>query len=77
MKWILIGPNEVMEHETRRKTVENISSIVTQLIMQSFKTKRQAQYQASDDSKRGMSQTNETPTIYWIGDVRTSENHGV
>ena len=29
--------------------------------MQSFKTKRQVQYQTADGSKRGMSQTNETP----------------
>ena len=39
VKWILIGPNEVIEHKTRRKIVENSISIVTQLIMQSFKTK--------------------------------------
>ena len=40
---------------------------MTQLIMQSFKTKRQAQYQAADDIKRGMSQTNETPLSIRLG----------
>ena len=44
IKWILIGPNEVVEYEDRRKTVENTTLIVTQHIMQSFKTKRQVQY---------------------------------
>ena len=67
MKWILIGPNEVIEHKTKRKTVENTTSIVTQLIMQSFKTKRQVEYHATDDSNRGMSQTNETPLSIGLG----------
>ena len=67
IKWILIGPNENLYNENRIKRVENATSVVTQLIVQSFKTKRQVHYEPVDSSTRGIFQMNETPLSVGLG----------
>ena len=67
IKWILIGPNENLYNENRIKRVENATSVVTQLIIQSFKTKRQVHYEPVDSSTRGIFQMNETRLSVGLG----------
>ena len=67
IKWILIGPNENLYNENRIKRVENATSVVTQLIVQSFKTKQQVHYEPVDSSTRGIFQMNEIPFNVGLG----------
>ena len=60
----MIGPNENLYNENRIKRVENATSVVTQLIVQPFKTKRQVHYEPVDSSTRGIFQTNETLYVH-------------
>ena len=60
IKWIIIGPNETIEHERRQLSIHRAVSSVSQILMQSVKTKRQVQYKPTE-SDYGMRETIETP----------------
>lgn len=68
IKWILIGPNKVVDQEERRSSVQTTTSVVTQFVMQSVKTNRQVQYPV-ENMDRGTYQVIETPLSVGMGIV--------
>ena len=63
LRWILVGPTESIENEKRELGIEQVTSIVSQVVMQCMKSKRQFQY----DSHHKMRSTVETPLNVGIG----------
>ena len=63
LRWILVGPTESIENEKRELGIEQLTSIVSQVVMQCMKSKRQVQY----DSHHKMRSTVETPLNVGIG----------
>ena len=45
IQWILIGLRENIQNISRRDSAENVTLIVTQMVYQSFKTRRQVNYE--------------------------------
>ena len=62
---MLIGPNNVIDHEQRFSSTVfhrfSATSVVLQLIMQSVKSDRQVHYKPMNESNLGMKQVVETP----------------
>ena len=54
VQWIVIGPRENIQNISRRDSAENVTSIVTQMIYQSFKTRRQVNYERKTETSRVM-----------------------
>ena len=54
VQWILIVPTENIQNISRRDSAENVTSIVTQMIYQSFKTGRQVNYKRKAETSRVM-----------------------
>ena len=67
VKWLLIGPNQTIEHTHRRASIDRTVSVVTQLIMQSFKTDFQVNYQTTHNSDGDTYQVIETPLSVGLG----------
>ena len=67
IRWILVGPNQEFENKSRESSIEKNVSIVAQMIIQLFKTRRQVNCQAVEESNRGMYQNIETPLSVGLG----------
>ena len=72
VKWIIVGPHMSLGNSVRVEMIENAVSIVTELIMQSFKTNRQVTnrqvtYDSIPASGRGFYSTIETPLTVGLG----------
>ena len=61
VQWIRIGPRENIQNISRRDSAENATSIVTQMIYQSFKTRTQVNYEPKTETSRVMTTNIETP----------------
>ena len=67
VQWILIGPRENIQNILRRSSAKNVTSIVTQMIYQSFKTRRQVNYERKTKTSRIMTSNTETPLNVGLG----------
>ena len=67
VQWILIGPRENIQKISRRDSAENVTPIVTQMIYQSFKTRRQVNYEPKTETSRVMTSNIETPLNVGLG----------
>ena len=67
VQWILIGPIENVQSISRRDSAENVTSIVTQMIYQSFKTRRQVNYEPKTETSRVTTSNTETPVNVGLG----------
>ena len=67
VQWILIGPRKNIQNISRRDSAENVTSIVTQMIYQSFKTRRQVNYEPKTETSRVMTSNIETPLNVGLG----------
>ena len=67
VQWILIGPRENIQKISRRDSAENVTPIVTQMIYQSFKTRRQVNYEPKTNTSRVMTSNIETPLNVGLG----------
>ena len=67
LPWIRIGPKENIQNISRRDSAENVTSIVTQMIYQSFKTGRQVKYEPKAETSRVMTSNIETPLNVGLG----------
>ena len=67
VQWILIGPRENIQKMSRRDSAENVTPIVTQMIYQSFKTRRQVNYEPKTNTSRVMTSNIETPLNVGLG----------
>ena len=63
LRWILVGPTDCIENESRKLGVDQVTSVATQVVMQCVKSKKQISY----DSSHEMSSTIETPLNVGIG----------
>ena len=67
VQWIVIGPRENIQNISRRDSAENVPSILTQMIYQSFKTRRQVNYEPKTETSRVMTSNIETPLNVGLG----------
>ena len=67
MQWILIGPRENIQKISRRDSAENVTSIVKQMIYQSFNTRRQVNYESKMETSRLMTSNIEKPLNVGLG----------
>ena len=67
VQWILIGPREIIQKISHRDSAENGTSIVTQMIYQSFKTIRQENYEPKTETSRVMTSNIETSLNVGLG----------
>ena len=70
LKWILIGPSQDLNENEDNKELSKRISIISQIIMQSVKTKRQIQYHAKKEHKEPCYDNKETPLS--IGEQRNN-----
>ena len=66
-QWILIDSRQNIQNISRRDSAENVTSIVTQMIYQSFKTRRQVNYEPKTETSRVMTSNIETPLNVGLG----------
>ena len=59
--WIVFGPNVALENQPKTR-LSKTSSIVSQIMVQSFKSKRQVRYEPNEDCNHGLYNTIETPS---------------
>ena len=69
IRWILVGPHELVTHAARKTDVDHAVSSVTQLLVQSFRSQRQLMYKPVHSTNREMNQTRETPLSVGIGQL--------
>ena len=67
VQWILIGPRENIQNISRRDSAENVTSIVTQKIYQSFKVRRQVNYEPKTETSTVITSNIETPLNVGLG----------
>ena len=66
LKWVLIGTKSRNSYKTNTCKVESAIAIITQLIIQSVKTPRQASYESANANCNNC-QTTETPLSVAVG----------
>ena len=67
VQWILIGPRKNIQNISLRDSAENVTSIVTQMIYQSFKTRRQVNSEPKTETSTVMTSNIETPLNIGLG----------
>ena len=67
LRWILIGPSNELKSQSRQKSLEKCVTLVTQFMVQSFKTDRQIRYKLEENSNLGVSNTIEIPLSVGLG----------
>ena len=60
VKWLIVGPHMTLENIVRSENTENTISIITEMIMQSFKTNHPINYKPAVNSEQGLYSTVET-----------------
>ena len=66
-QWILIDSRQNTQNISCRDSAENVTSIVTQMIYQSFKTRRQVKYEPKVETSGAMTSNIETPFSVGLG----------
>ena len=67
LKWILVGPRKEISCEGRKKSVDKDISVISQLILQAVKTRRQVDYKQQGQSNNEYYVTRETPLSVGLG----------
>ena len=67
LKWILIGPSVELSETSENTELNKMISVISQVLMQAVKTKRQVQYNPKDDSDGSAYNTKETTLSVGLG----------
>ena len=67
LKWILVGPNKEISGESRKKSVDKDISVISQLVLQAVKTKKQVDYKQQGQLNDVCYVTKETPFSVGLG----------
>ena len=67
LKWILIGPSVELSETSENTELNKMISVISQVLMQAVKTKRQVQYNPKDGSDGSTYNTKETPLSVGLG----------
>ena len=67
LKWILVGPNKEISGESREKTVDKDISVISQLVLNAVKTRRQVDYKQHGQLSHVCYVTRETPLSVGLG----------